>query len=257
MRRRSAPQTRAGVSGALALLLLGGCSGSEDHDVTLDVLVAASLADVVGKVADQFEADHPGVSVRLSSGGSSDLVAQAIAGAPADVVVTADERTMGTLTADDQVHADKPVVIATNTPVLITPGDDSGGVGSLAQAATSRLVVCAPQVPCGDAALRLAELEGVTLKPVSEESSVTDVLAKVVGGEADAGIVYATDARAAAKRDPQSVRVVRVPGSAAVVNRYPATAIDGDDAATARAFVKALTAKPAQAVLREAGFGAP
>jgi len=241
---------------ACAALLLTGCSATPgDTGTTLDVFVAASLAGPVARIAEDFEAAHPGMSVRLSPGGSSGLVAQALAGAPADVVVTADERTMARLTGDPDLAGDAPVAVAANTPTLVVPADASDRVATLADAATSRLVVCAPQVPCGDAALRLAAAAGVTLRPVSEEASVTDVLAKVASGEADAGIVYATDARPAVAAG--TVREIPVPGAASVINRALAVALDGPDAALARELVAALTGERGQALLREAGFGAP
>ena len=247
-----------GAAAATAVALaLTGCTPASGGSATttLDVFVAASLADVVGTVAEDFEAQHDGVRVRLSPGGSSNLVAQVLAGAPADVVVTADERTMERLTADADLGAGSPVPVASNTLTLVTPADNPAGITSLADAAGSRLVVCAPQVPCGDAALRLADLAGVTLRPVSEETSVTDVLAKVTSGEADAGLVYTTDARAglAAGR----LQELPVPGAEEIVNRSMAVSLEGPDAELARAFVETLTGEQGRAVLKEAGFGAP
>jgi molybdate transport system substrate-binding protein len=228
----------------------------------VDVLAAASVGEAFEQLADEFEAAHPGVTVRLSLAGSPDLVAQVVEGAPADVLATADEATMARVTSDESLGASTPQVFATNTPALVvaTGGDTAAGIGSLADAAAPgvRLVVCAPGVPCGDAAVRLAEAAGVELHPVSEELKVTDVLAKVAGGEADAGVVYATDATAALARDPEAVRVVDVPEAAGILNRYPVTVLeDSPDADLARAFVDLLTGPEGRAALAEAGFGAP
>ncbi len=251
----------AGLAGGVVLLAAGcGAAGGADGDGgrVLDVLAAASLGTVFEQVAADFEAEHPGVRVRLSVAGSPDLVAQVVEGAPADVLATADEATMARVTSDPTLETSPPEAFATNTPALVVaPG---ARVASLADAARpgTRLVVCAPAVPCGDAALRLADGAGVTLHPVSEELQVTDVLAKVASGEADAGVVYSTDAAAALARDPGSVRVVDVPEAAGVVNRYPVVVLEGSpEADLAHAFVDALTGPPGRAALAEAGFGAP
>ena len=265
MLKRTTAATAALLAGAaltgvaLAGVALTGCALGDDGETTLDVFAAASLARAVAQVAEVFEAAHDGVRVRVSPGGSPDLVAQVLAGAPADVVITADERTLARLLADDHARHDlgigDPVVVATNTPALVTPADDPGRIGSLSDAATARLVVCAPAVPCGDAAARLAAAAGVVLAPVSEETSVTDVLAKVTSGEADAGIVFRTDALAGVAAG--TLREVPVDGAGDVVTRAPAVTLGGPEAALARAFVDTLTGPEGRRVLREAGFGAP
>ncbi|AEG44943.1 molybdenum ABC transporter, periplasmic molybdate-binding protein [Isoptericola variabilis 225] len=252
----------AGLVG-VALVVAGCGTGTGDDGPTLDVLAAASLGGVMERVVSEFEAEHPGVRVRLSVAGSPDLVAQVVQGAPADVLATADEATMARVTSDPSLRTSRPQVFATNTPALVVSSDAgpaADAVRSLDDAAAPgvRLVVCDPAVPCGDAAVRLAEAAGVELRPVSEELRVTDVLAKVTGGEADAGIVYATDAAAALAREPGAVRVVDVPEAAAVVNRYPVTVLeDSPEADLAHAFVATLTGPGGRVVLDEAGFGVP
>lgn len=243
------------MTAVAAAATLAACAPAGDDGTTLDVFTAASLARAVTDVAAHFEDTHPGVRVRVSPGGSPDLVAQVLGGAPAGVVITADERTMERLTADRELGAHDPVVVATNSPALVVPSDDPGGITTLADAATSRLVVCAPQVPCGDAAARLAAAAGLTLHPVSEEASVTDVLAKVTAGEADAGIVFRTDARAGAAAG--TLREVPVPGADAIVSRSPAVVVPGPQAELARDFLEMLTGPDGRAILREAGFGTP
>lgn len=256
------PAVLLGLVGGLGLLV-GACGagGAGDGGRTLDVLAAASVGEVFEQLADEFEAARPGVTVRLSMAGSPDLVAQVVEGAPADVLATADEATMARVTSDESLGASTPQVFATNTPALVVATDGAAaGIGSLADAAAPgvRLVVCAAAVPCGDATVRLAEAAGVELRPVSEELKVSDVLAKVSGGEADAGVVYATDAAAALARAPGSVRVVEVPEAAGIVNRYPVTVLaDSPETDLGRAFVDLLTGPSGRAALAEAGFGAP
>ncbi len=254
---------RGGGVACFVGVLVGACAASQEGGGrTLDVLAAASVGEVFEQLADEFEAARPGVTVRLSVAGSPDLVAQVVEGAPADVLATADEATMARVTSDPSLGAGTPQAFATNTPALVvaTGGAAAAGIGSLADAAAPgvRLVVCSPDVPCGDATARLAAAAGVELHPVSEELKVTDVLAKVTSGEADAGVVYTTDATAALARHPGSVRVVDVPEAAGIVNRYPVTVLeDSPEADLARAFVDLLTGPSGRAALAEAGFGAP
>jgi molybdate transport system substrate-binding protein len=112
-------------------------------------------------------------------------------------------------------------------------------------------VTCAPEVPCGAAAQKAAEAAGLELTPVSEEHSVTDVLAKVTSGEADAGLVYVTDVIGA----DGAVLGVDFAEAAAVVNTYPITTVaDSDEADLAAEFVDLVLSEEGQAILREAGF---
>jgi molybdate transport system substrate-binding protein len=162
---------------------------------------------------------------------------------------------MDKLTADD-LAASAPVPFATNTLQIVVPADNPAGVRTLAdlESPDVQLVVCAPEVPCGAAAQRLAEQAGVTLTPVSEEQKVTDVLAKVSSGEADAGLVYVTDVRAAG----DAVRGIEVSGADSVRNLYPiASVTTAVDPALAQEFVDLVTSDAGQRVLREAGFGPP
>lgn len=250
------------ASAAVALLLpLAACGNDDavdpraDVDATLTVFAAASLKGSFTTLAEEFEERNPGVTVELSFAGSSDLVSQIAEGAPADVFASADEKNMDKLVGDDLVDGE-PSDFATNTLTLVTPAGNPGGVTSLADLANADLdvVVCAPQVPCGSAAEKLASAAGVTLAPDSEEQSVTDVLGKVTSGEADAGLVYVTDAKAAG----DDVDVVEVPEAEDVVNTYPiATLADARQPGLARDWIGLVTGNDGQAVLRKAGFGAP
>lgn len=219
----------------------------------LTVFAAASLVDVAERVSAAVEEEHPGLTVTLSLAGSSDLVAQVLAGAPADVLVTADETTMGR--AVEAGVVEEPAVVALNRPVLVVPAGNPAGVTGLDDSLDDAvLVLCAPQVPCGAAARDLADLAGVTLAPASEELTVTDVLGKVTSGQADAGVVYATDAR----RAGDAVETVPVPDAGRVTNRYPAAVVAGTDAgAAARAWLATLTGEEGRRVLADAGFELP
>jgi molybdate transport system substrate-binding protein len=217
------------------------------------VYAAASLTATFTEIGTEFEKEHDGVTVEFSFGGSSDLVAQLQEGAPADVFASADEANMEKLTGDD-LQAGDPQSFATNTLEIVTPPDNPAGITTFADLAEEGvdLVVCAPAVPCGSATVKAQDATGVTLSPVSEEQSVTDVLAKVTSGQADAGLVYVTDVTAAG----DAVHGVPFPESDDVVNTYPIVALeDSEHADLAQDFVDLVLGDTGQGVLAEAGFG--
>ena len=247
-----------------AILLLAGsvtACGDDDSgdggtdDVTLTVYAAASLTKTFEQIGTEFEKQHDGVTVEFSFGGSADLVAQIQEGAPADVFASADTANMDKLTAED-LQADDPQNFASNTLEIATPPGNPAGITSFADLAKDgvQVVVCAPEVPCGAATVQAEEATGVTLQPVSEEQSVTDVLAKVTSGEADAGLVYVTDVTGAG----DAVTGVPFPESGDIVNTYPIVALKGSDHLDqAEEFVEFVLSPAAQSILEEAGFAQP
>jgi molybdate transport system substrate-binding protein len=239
----SSPSGSGGSSGS------GGAAGLSG-DIT--VFAAASLKTAFTRIGADFEKAHPGTKVTFSFAGSSDLAAQIQQGAPADVFASADTRNMDKVTAES-LASGAPVVFASNTLEIAVPPGNPANVSSLADLARPgvKVVLCAPAVPCGSAAAEVEQSAGVDLKPVSEEQSVTDVLGKVVAGEADAGLVYVTDVRSAG----DAVRGIAFPEASAAVNSYPIAALRASrNAALARAFVTAVTGAQGQQVLADAGF---
>ncbi|MFC4783318.1 molybdate ABC transporter substrate-binding protein [Nocardioides sp. MAHUQ-72] len=243
----------------LALTLPLAACGDDGDDgsggTTLTVYAAASLTSTFQQVADEFEKEHDGVDVKLSFGGSSDLVTQIREGAPVDVFASADTATMDELVADDLADGD-PQDFATNVLEIAVPPGNPAGVTSLRDLTRPgvNLVTCAPEVPCGAAAQSVAGKAGITLDPVSEEQSVTDVLAKVTSGEADAGLVYVTDVKAAGA----DVEGITFPESRSVVNTYPIVPVaDAAEPDLAAEFVDLVLSDTGQAILRDAGFGKP
>lgn len=241
------------------VLGLAGCSDQaaqpQAQDAELTVFAAASLAVPFTRLADDFEAAYPGTAVRLNLAGSADLAAQLLAGAPADVFASADEASMAKV-VDGGLTAGEPEDIATNTLTIAVPPGNPAGITGFADLTVTgaQVVVCAVQVPCGAAAAKLEEAAGARLSPVSEETSVTGVMGKVVSGEADAGLVYVTDVRAAG----DSVQEVPFPEAQQAVNRYPLVRLDGPaEAELAEAFVGFIRSAEGQAALQEAGFGVP
>lgn len=251
------------VAALLPVLLLASCgpasttgsSGTGGATTELTVFAAASLRVVFDEVGLEFQDAYPGTRVRFSYGGSADLISQLDAGAPADVLVTANQSTMDRAVDAGTVTA-APVVIATNVPVLIVPADNPAGLLDLESAGAPGvdLVVCAPQVPCGAATQTIAENADIDLTPASEENSVTDVLGKVTSGQADAGIVYATDAADAG----EAVTTIDLPGADQARTEYPAAVTASTEHPDqAQAFVDFLRQDPAQALLADAGFQQP
>jgi molybdate transport system substrate-binding protein len=222
---------------------------------TLTVFAAASLKGTFTEIGNQFEAENNGVTVKYNFAGSSDLVAQIQQGAPADVFASADTKNMDKATADDLI-AGEPTNFATNTLEIATPPHNPAEIDSLDDLAGSgiKVVLCAPEVPCGAAAIGVEKAAGVDIKPVSEEQSVTDVLGKLISGEADAGLVYVTDVKAAGDK----VTGVKFPESSDVVNTYPIAALTGSShLEVAKAFAAYVAGAKGQAILAAAGFGKP
>ena len=219
------------------------------------VFAAASLKKTFTTIGDQFSKDNPGASVEFSFAGSSDLVTQLTQGAHADVFASADTKNMDKA-AQAGLLAGSPVNFASNTlTIAVAPGNPKGisGFGDLAKPGLN-VVVCAPQVPCGSATQTVETKSGVKLTPVSEESSVTDVLNKVTSGQADAGLVYVTDVAGAGDK----VSGVSFPEAAGAVNAYPiATLKQAGNSILASKFVDLVTGPVGQEILTKAGFGKP
>lgn len=241
-----------------SVLLASGCGVASDprtEPVILTVYAAASLQETFTALGKAFEAAHPGTAVKFSFGGSSDLVSQIQNGAPADVFASADQRSMDKLATDDLVVGE-PEPFASNTLQIAVPADNPADVRSLADLASPEVdvVVCAPEVPCGAAAAKVAEAAGLTLHTVSEEQSVTDVLNKVTTGQAEAGLVYVTDARSAGDQ----VKGIEFAEAAGAVNTYPIAVVRGTERTRdARAFADFVQSAAGQRELQDAGFGKP
>lgn len=252
--RSSATLLLAGslVAGAAAC---GTPAAGNGADNKLTVFAAASLKAPFTALAAEFEAGHPGTKVALSFAGSADLATQLDQGAPADVFASADEKNMAKV-ADAGLVASAPKNFASNVLDIAVPPGNPAGITTFADLARPglKVVVCAVQVPCGAAAASVQAKTGVALTPVSEESSVTDVLGKVSSGEADAGLVYATDVRAAGGK----VGEIPFADAAGAVNNYPIASLrTARNAELATAFIALVTGAAGQKILAGAGFGRP
>lgn len=252
------------LTGALAGCTSAAADGGPKRDPIpsgmlhgdLTIYAAASLTASFDDLASAFEKEHPGVTVRpIDYDGSSTLATQLIEGAPADVFASADTDTMSEV-ADHALLDGDAAVFATNTLEIAVPPGNPAHVTSLADLANPRLrvLLCAPQVPCGAAAHALLTSDGVRVTPASEEQNVTAVLTKVKAGEADAGLVYTTDVRSAAG----DVDGVVIPDADKAVNHYPIAVMKAAaNPVAASAFVDYVLSAAGRAVLASYGFGAP
>ncbi len=244
--------------GLAAGLALAGCGGAEQtgpgaqQRVTVTVLAAASLTDVFTTLEPQFEAANPGADLRFSYGASSDLATQIVNGAPADVFASANVKQMKVV-ADAGKVAGESKPFTTNVLTIVVPPGNPKGIRSFADLAKPDVteLVCAPQVPCGAATKEIEKATKITLSPASEEPDVRSVLAKVQAKEADAGLVYVTDARSAAGK----VEQINFPEAKDAVNVYPIAAINGAPRPQlAAAFVAFILGPEGQRELTAAGF---
>jgi molybdate transport system substrate-binding protein len=255
---RPALKAAAVVVAGIVAAGLAGCGapgGAADGGKSLTVFAAASLKAPFTALAGQFEAAHPGTTVTLSFAGSSDLATQISQGAPADVFASADTKNMAKL-SDASLVEGKAADFATNVLTIAVPPANPASITSFADLARPgmKVVICAAQVPCGAATKTLEQKTGTTLQPVSEESSVTDVLGKVVSGEADAGLVYVTDVRTAGDK----VKEIPFPEASQAVNTYPIAAVrTSKNKELAAEFIAAVTGPDGRRLLSGAGFGTP
>lgn len=255
-------RTAAAVFSAALLLSLAAC-GSDDKDTKdsggdggdkaeLTVLVASSLTDVAKTAGAAYEKEHPGTKVKFSAGGSQELAAQVKQGSPADALVTADTKTMDGLKGETGT----PTVVAKNRLVIAVREGNPKKVKELKDLGDSKLkvVLAAPEVPVGNYSKQVLDKQKVEVEPVSEETNVRSVLSKVRLGEADAGIVYRTDAATATDK----VDAVDVPDDQNAVASYPAATLKTTkNEKAAASFVKWLSSAEAQKILRGAGFQKP
>lgn len=230
---------------------LTGCSSTAPAPV-ITVFAAASLKPAFTDIGQRFETDHPGARVDFNFAGSSELATQLTQGATADVFASANTAQM-----DKVDHAGllagPPVPFAANTLVIVTAPGNPHKIASFADLTEPGLdvVVCQQVVPCGAATHHVEDTTRVQVQPVSEEPDVTDVLNKVVTGQADAGLVYVTDALNAGEK----VTTVRFPEAADAVNTYPIAVLkDASQSDLAQRFVDLVTGPAGQKILVQAGF---
>ena len=238
----------------LAVLLAGCANSSDEPDRALRVFAAASLTEAFFEAADAFEQEM-GATVEVSFAGSQTLLQQLAEGAEADVLATADEQSMSA--AVEQELVGEPVIFATNTLVLVVPSANPADIDAPQDIARrgTKLVLAAEEVPAGRyarEALSQLDLESALDNLVSEEEDVKGVVGKVASGEADAGIVYATDVT-----DELKDQLTPIPLAGVQVDiRYPVATTPAAPPLAAD-FVEFLVDVEGAQILQSAGFGAP
>ncbi|HEX6338287.1 MAG TPA: molybdate ABC transporter substrate-binding protein [Jiangellaceae bacterium] len=242
------------LAGAVVALGSAACSDTADPD-RVTVLAAASLTEPFTMLADEISDDDDEISdddIALSFAASSALVEQLRAGAPADVLATADTRTMA-LAVDAGLVTGDPVVFASNSLVLAVPAGNPGNVAGLADLSRDelRVALCEPQVPCGAAAEQMLATAGVDARPDTLESDARDTAGKLALGEVDAALIYRTDVTSA-------MEIVDVPPDAEVVTEYLIAMVDeAPNPRGAEEFITAVTGIDGRRLLVDAGFESP
>ena len=256
----------------LIALFLVGCSPATTpaptaapEARTLNIFAAASLTDAFTEIGKNFEAANPGVTLTFNFAGSQALRTQIEEGAPADVFASASGREMDTTVAGKFVADGRPKVFLNNKLVLILPADNPAGVTKLEDLAKPglKLVLAAEEVPVGNYARQSLDLmngsfgtdfkDKVLANVVSNEDNVKQVVSKVQLGEADAGIVYTSDAVAAPE-----LKTVEIPSELNVIAKYPiAPLVKSANADLATSFVDYVLSADGQAVLAKWGFAPP
>jgi molybdate transport system substrate-binding protein len=221
---------------------------------TVTVLAAASLKEAFTTLGKQFESDHPGSTVKLSFGASSDLAAQINQGAPADVFASASPKNMQQVVSAG--GASTSTNFAKNVMEVAVPPSNPANVTSVTDLAKSsvKVALCEPQVPCGSVAAEVFKNANITVKPVTLEPDVKSTLSKVELNEVDAGMVYVTDVRAAGSK----VKGVVIPDDINASTEYPIAALTkAPNAAGAQAFVDLVLSPAGESVLAADGFQKP
>ncbi|WP_437799300.1 molybdate ABC transporter substrate-binding protein [Sorangium sp. So ce693] len=252
---------------AACLAVLGGCERSEpasaQREDKLVVFAAASLRDVFTALGEDFKRSYPGVEVTFNFAGTQELRTQLEHGAAADVFASADQRHMDELVKSQRAAG--PVVFARNEPVLVVASESAATVRGLADLpAAARIVIGTPEVPIGRYTQQILDRASASLgadfrarvesKVASREPNVRQVLAKVRLGEAQAGVVYRTDAQAA----QDGVVVVAIPPEVNVIAEYPIAVVSGAaHPGLARAWVDLVTSEAGRTALWRAGFLVP
>lgn len=250
---RRAARSLAWLAAGLGLALPAQATDARPRPVL--VFAAASLAEAFTALGDAFAATHPPAFAEQSFAGSPALVAQIESGAPAEVIATADAVNMKKLEAAGLL-ASAPATFARNRLEIVVERGNPMGVKGLADLARPDLIVilAAPAVPAGRYARDALRSAGVAVAPRSLEPSAKAVLNKVALGEADAGVVYATDVRAAGDR----VSGVAVPDAPNVIASYPIALVKQSEVRSdARAFVAFVLSDEGRAILARFGFLPP
>lgn len=244
--------------------VLSACGQSTfpSEEQTLIVYAAASLTDAFNELGKAFAVEHPGVVVAFNFGGSQNLRTQIEQGAPADVFASANPKEMDTLVTGNFVEASAPKVFLTNQLIVILPKDNPAGIASLEDLRKPglKLVLAAEEVPAGRYARQILEnlnaqfgadyKDKVLANVVSNEDNIRQAVTKVQLGEADASIVYISDAVAT-----PDLQKIEIPTEVNVLAEYPIAALaQSKNSELAEEFIAFVLSVDGQAILEKWGF---
>jgi molybdate transport system substrate-binding protein len=243
--------------------VMPSADGSTDVDGDLTIFAASSLTDAFGRIGEILEEENPDLDIEFNFAASSALRTQIAEGAPADVYASADDVQMQ-MAAEEGLIEGEPELLVRNTPVIVVPADNPADITTPMELANDgvKLVLAAENVPIGRYAREiLVNLEqdpdygadyseDVLANVVSNETDVRAVLVKVELGEADAGVVYTTDALIAG----DAVLTIELPEDANVLAEYFIAPVADGSVESALAFIAFVLSEEGQAVLREFGF---
>lgn len=257
----------------LTLLIIfssAGCNNSRIEekvaDTELVVFAAASLTEAFAEIARQFEVDNPGVTVILNLAGSQQLAHQLSQGAPADVFASANEHQMDAAIQTGRIREGGQQIFARNKLVIVYPTENPAGMHTLSDlaGAEQRLILASPEVPAGQYAQSFLQAaaadpafgpefhDGVVDNIVSYEENVRAVLSKVRLGEADAGIVYASDVWGEVI---SQLGTIDIPDRLNQVASYPIAPIkNSSQPQLAQAFIDLVLSNRGQQIISSFGF---
>lgn len=241
-------------SGTSANTAGGGRSSSGRLSGSITVYAASSLTNAFNTIKAQFQQAHPGTTVTITYGASSDLSTQITEGAPADVFASAAPKNMDTVV--QAKDASNPTDFVANTAEIAVPPGNPAHIASVQDLARSgvKVALCDPAVPCGVVAAQVFKNANVTVRPTATEANVAATLAAVEADEVDAGVVYVTDVLGAGSK----VKGIPIPAGVNASTTYPIAALThSKNAALAQAFVSYVLSDAGQRVLTADGFKKP
>lgn len=252
---------------ALSLLLLAACRPEVGYEPpaspgsgkqlsgSATIFAAASLTEAFQEIGEAFEDANPSTEIVFNFGASSGLATQVAEQGGADVFASADQANMKKVTEPDLIDGDPEVFAQNRLEIIVAPGNpkEIKGLSDLA-ASGVKVVLAAPEVPVGRYARAALDKAGVAVNPVSEAVDVKGVVGPVTLGEADAGIVYASDVKAAG----DNAEGVAVPEDENVTAEYPIGLVkDGGNPQVGRAFIEFVLSDRGQEILTDYGFLSP
>jgi molybdate transport system substrate-binding protein len=269
VRRGGRSRVLVGVVAVLSAVLMAACSSSSKTSTSGDtgttggaggsitVSAAASLTGAFTDLGKSFEQAHSGTTIHFNFGSSAALVTQIQQGSAADVFASASTKTMDSLVSSGDVQGQPTVFAKNKLEIVVKPGNPLG-IKSLTDLPKAKTVaLCASDAPCGAAADTALKNANVTLSPsqVTRGADVKATLAEVTTGDADAAVVYVTDAKTVTSSQGTAVPI---PADQNEIATYEIAQVKGSkNGDLDQAWIAYVTGPEGQSVLAAAGFLPP